>query len=301
MKLVCPKCGYFKEVDTSGFKPGLKSATCPRCENKFTFEWKRDSDLVAPSETEIRPSENHEFAEKETAHKNSSKPAAKTLRRSLPEKLDMQSGKVPWEGSSLSWPRALGLTMAMVIVKPIKFFSILRITENIRRPLLFAVICQSLGIIFWAVWNVIFLYFPSLNPFITGLQELPLINRKMLLTGTFTVLILSPVLAVVWIYVAAFFAHIFLKIVAAADKGFIATFRVTAYASVSALANIIPYFGWLAAGIWCLFLYLVGFPKAHDTGRVRVLVGMLVIPVIFGVLFIMGLVLITLGIMGLAA
>jgi hypothetical protein len=90
---------------------------------------------------------------------------------------------------------------------------------------------------------------------------------------------IAPILVVIWLFVGSAIYHVSFMIVGAtkdSTSGFEGTFRTVAYASVSNLANIIPFVGGLAALVWGLILMVMGTVRMHRTTQGKAIAGVLI-------------------------
>jgi len=92
--------------------------------------------------------------------------------------------------------------------------------------------------------------------------------------------LLTPVIFLALILVAAGLVHLVLRILLATRRPFSATFQVMAYASgATSIFNVIPFMGRIVMPLWALILYLVGLSKAHHTSKAKVFFA-LVLPLV---------------------
>ena len=108
-------------------------------------------------------------------------------------------------------------------------------------------------------------------------------------------ILLSPVIVIVWMFIASGILHVCLMIVGGAKKSFETTFRVVCFSAGSTtLLSIIPICGGLISGVWNVVLEIIGLARAHeiDTGKAVIAVllplvvccgGAILLSVLFGV------------------
>ena len=80
------------------------------------------------------------------------------------------------------------------------------------------------------------------------------------------------------LFVGAAILHVSFMVVGALSSSrsqFEGTFRLVCYASVANVANVIPIVGGLAAGIWAIYLMVVGAQQLHKTTQSKALAGVL--------------------------
>jgi hypothetical protein len=91
-------------------------------------------------------------------------------------------------------------------------------------------------------------------------------------------IILGPLVIAFGLFIGAAILHVSFLIVGALTASrsqFEGTFRLCAYASVANVANVIPVVGGLAAGIWAIYLMVVGAQQLHKTTQGKALFGVL--------------------------
>jgi hypothetical protein len=86
-------------------------------------------------------------------------------------------------------------------------------------------------------------------------------------TLTLAQVVLTPILAVVGIYVIAAILHLLLMLFRGTDRGFDATLTVVAYAGGLNLLNAIPLCGAVIAFVWALVVLVVGLGEAQRCGQ----------------------------------
>jgi len=172
------------------------------------------------------------------------------------------------------------------LTRPAAFFGSIRRQGDFVGPLLFAVICTVIS----AVLGGIIGFLVSL---VIGDQGL-----AGALIGLFTGIILSPVYAVVSLFIGAGIWHLLvILLVRPRNAGFEATFRVAAYLSAIQLITwvaAIPVLGWiiaLVAGIYGLYVAYFGIREVHSTTNQRAaavvaipLLAAIALSLVFGVL-----------------
>lgn len=168
-----------------------------------------------------------------------------------------------------------------LLFSPIKTFSRLPASQEMRRPLLYIILSAAISSPILALTQTVLKYFP-----VTFLQQsdLPVPSLKAMLLSLPGLMIFIVIGAVVGVYLGGIVLHLCLRIVGGAKGGFRATLRVLAYAGGATYAlNAIPFLGWVVSGIWGIILYIIGFKEVHRTDYWRVIVALL-IPVFFAIL-----------------
>ena len=92
----------------------------------------------------------------------------------------------------------------------------------------------------------------------------PLIQRPGVLQLILT-LVVTPLLALIALFIWSGLVHLALVLVGGANKGFTATLRVICYAQTTQLAVLIPFLGGIVGFFWRLVLEMIGLSEAHKT------------------------------------
>ena len=186
-------------------------------------------------------------------------------------------------------------TFVGTMVHPSAFFSQIPTDAGISKPLLYAIIVGSIGMICAAIWQFIFL---SLEvPFFTPKQnELPPMMSSLFTPLIFAAwIVLSPVFIVIWSFIYAGILHLSLMIIKGNEQGFEATYRAVTYSTSTYLFNLIPFCGGVIGGIWQVVITIIGLKETHGISTGKAIVAW-ILPIIFccGC----GIVLFALGMMG---
>jgi hypothetical protein len=166
-------------------------------------------------------------------------------------------------------------TSKSILFRPSAIFSALNYDAGIRSSLVYLLIYGSLGQIIGRYWT-------TLLGIHYGILESNALENT--LRFAFTIL-LTPVLFLALIFVAAGLVHLVLRILLETRRPFSTTFQVMAYASgATSIVNVIPFLGRIVMPLWALVLYFVGLSKAHHTSKVRVFFALLLPLVILALL-----------------
>jgi len=164
----------------------------------------------------------------------------------------------PFEDPALPfWERFL-TTFRLTITNPREVFS--RLPEgDIERPLIYGLIVSTLGICFPQIWALMFKL--PLYP----MMGLP--KERVAVEGFFHVgvILVSPILALVGLFLVSGIYHLMLMLFGDAERGFTVTFRTVCYASSADLFTIVPLCGGFIAFIWGMVLTIMGAVMAHRT------------------------------------
>ena len=178
---------------------------------------------------------------------------------------------VDWERRS-SWLDlpAFWRTSKSILFHPSAIFSALDYDSGVFNSLVYLLIYGSLGQIIGRYWT-------TLLGIHYGIIESNPLDNTVHFAGT---ILLTPVILLALIMVAAGLVHLVLRILLATRRPFSATFQVMAYASgATSIVNVIPFMGRIVMPLWALILYLVGLSKAHHTSKAKVFFA-LVLPLV---------------------
>ncbi len=195
-----------------------------------------------------------------------------------------QPHKVHWEARS-SWLdlAAFWRMSSDILFHPSATFTALNYNVGIRASLIFALVYGSLGQLLGRYWF-------TLLGIHYGILEGDAVTNALRFAG---VALSVPVSVLIFVFVTACLAHIFLKLLFAAKRPFSATVQVVAYGSGAApLFNVIPILGSLLVPVWALAIWCIGLAKAHQTSRVRTFLALflpfvLTIVLAAGVIFVL--------------
>jgi hypothetical protein len=120
--IVCPQCGFSKNIPEERLSPGVKWATCPRCSNRFELSARPGIAPAPPKQDEPPP-------------------------RTAP----------PWERRpDLGFPSAFYTTFKSALFSPRALFSAMHFRAGVRDPLAFGLLCGVLGNMGGRFWDFLF-------------------------------------------------------------------------------------------------------------------------------------------------
>ena len=257
MKIVCPHCNFTKDIDPAKLPPNAKRATCPKCRQKFDI-YGPQAGAAAPPPPPKRP--QAAAAQPKPAQMQPPRPATPAP-PPLPQEATPSSRAeagtwqsqptgqgVPWETKAGGFFGDLFATFKMVLFKPGEFFQEMPTSGGLGRPLLFAIICGSIGIIFSIFYQASYFMLTAgmsdifqpgmLPPEFEAFSSIPIVGA---LVG---LMIASPILVILMMFIGAFFVNLFLLIVRGANGGYEATFRTMALRSGHPTAQYSASSGW---------------------------------------------------------
>jgi hypothetical protein len=238
--LICPYCGFSKEVPGERIPEGIKWANCPQCRQRF----------------ELKLTDRGEKGE------NERQPEAAAVQR--------RQG-APWERRSELglWQGAYG-TLKSVLLNPRDLFRGLGPSNGMGEPLAFGWLTGSLGGMFSFFWQFLILsgaLFVS-EPALVGGTTAGLVFLA--------AMIIIPLLVLLGLLLTSGIVHLLLLMVQGGKNGFEATFRVVAYSQAALVWGVIPFIGGPVGGIWQLVVQVVGLREIHETSYARVIIAFLI-------------------------
>jgi hypothetical protein len=296
VQINCPHCGFTKEIDETKVPAGAKTATCPKCREKFELKLDQPAGASAPPPPPPPPSMEPEMEQPGASYgAPPSMPETPAYQEpgmgaAPPPPLPGQPSyaqptptvDIPWESRSGSFFGDYFATVKMVLFKPGTFFSSMPVDAGLGKPLVFAIINGIIGFFFLMLWQMLLMMIGvGLSGDMAGGMGAAVGGGAL---GMIIFVIISPIFVVLGMFIGSAILHLFLLIVRGADSGYQATFRTMGYATAAYLAYIIPIVGGLVGGIWALILMIIGLAKAHRTGIGRVIIAVIVIPIVLVIL-----------------
>jgi hypothetical protein len=182
------------------------------------------------------------------------------------------SAGLPWETQAIG-PEPFFETAKLFITAPVQAWRLTRETGDYTRPLLFGLIVGWVGLVFRALWGSMFA-----APWLRYVPEQYRMYMGRAGGGIVAQIILGPLFVALGLFIGAAILHVSFMIVGAlkgSRSQFEGTFRLCAYASISNIANVVPVVGGLAAGVWAIYLIVVGAQQLHKTTQNKALLGVL--------------------------
>ena len=170
-----------------------------------------------------------------------------------------------------------------VVLQPVGFFAGLPRRGSLLNPLIFALICTEVSAILGGILRLAGVG----EGFVAGYGFQVPENQDI---GEFIgSVILAPIGGAIGVFIVAGIAHLLVRLVVGANNaGFLATFRVAAYTSVTSLVSWIPFVGGLLA-LYGVYLSVVGIREMHNTTTGKALVVVLLPVIVIVVLALLGL------------
>lgn len=193
----------------------------------------------------------------------------------------------PWENlETLGFLDALGSTLRESLFSPVRFFSSMPTAGGWLHPILYAVIVGTAGNLAGYLLSSFF--------------EIPFVSQGKLSRGmVFFMAVIMPVLVWLGTIFGSAILHGSILLFGAKKEPFEATLRIVSYATSPDVFNAIPAIGWLIAALWKVVLIIIGVREVHMVSTARAtLVTLFPFLLIWGVLFVVILVMMATAVMG---
>ncbi len=301
MKIICPNCGFGRNVDEAKLPSKAVMATCPKCQHRFKF---RELPKAPTGEAE-RPPHSHTAVEQpemeqpqapvqpdesvptkaeaprvETPPPHTTESHEEDLWRELEalnddeedvgeEHADDSQASLPeWERASSGYPQAFFRTFLHALSNPKGFFSAMPVGHGYMKPLLFFLVIIQAVALSQSLWQLLGILPPSLLT--DGLGHT---------AQAALALILYPIEVSVFLFLDTAINHFFLRLFKADTKGFEGTFRAEAYSAAPMLLMVIPYIGMPLAMIGTTVYKFLGLRHVHGASNKQVL-AVLILPML---------------------
>lgn len=186
-----------------------------------------------------------------------------------------------WEQRDrLGFFRAFWESLKLSMLEPGRFYDSVPASGGYGSPLLYGLICMSLGVVFSTLYQFLFQGF---GVFLQYIANLPLGDAMMgsgltLLIGVGAI-IGSPISSFINLFLFSGIYHLFLMMMGSGQNRYEATFRAYAYAQGPQLLQIVPLFGTFAALIWQYVILVIGFKKLQQASTAQAL-GAALLPMV---------------------
>ena len=176
---------------------------------------------------------------------------------------------LPWDRrAEIGLVQAYLQTVKLVLIEPARAFSSMHPEGGLIEPLIFALIGGTIGGLAWLVSMQLLLHNPES---LAQINQLPAQYRVFFVSGAgISAVFLTPIRVAVGAFIAAAMIHVCLMLVGGAKRSFETTFRVLCFCMGSTnLLLLLPFCGFVIAGVWGLIVEVIGLAKAHgiETGR----------------------------------
>ncbi len=281
MKIVCPQCGFAREVPAEKLPAGHVIAKCPKCACRFRFSASDGvGEIVPPKnwhseqnpEEDIRVIASNAYAAEARRFENERSAALEAAWR--------EAGRNPWASAPEpdGWFAAFYQTLIRVMFQAQAFFGNLSPKAQMFRSLAFFVVICVFQTTVDSIWAQAFYSFLSSE----GQNDPQLAKLLALLAPSGNLLFTLLVRAgsfLLQIYIFSLLMFLAYRVVARETAAFSLVFQVLAYSSAPWVLCVIPAIGSIAGTIWGIGCAAVGFKAAMRLTWAQTIVGFL--PVVF--------------------
>ncbi len=291
MNIICPNCGFSRNVDEASLPQRAVMATCPKCSQRFKFREMPVPPRIhaeepvsprqeppAPPATEpvqspvppLRPAEpprDEDLWNELEALNEEDEPAPKVIEPEEPVEPKLPA----WEQATTGYPRAFVQTFLDMVSNPRHFFRAMPVGSGLVKPLLFFLIITQFVAITQAIWQLLGILPPSALT-----EDLGHSVQAAL------ALILYPFEATLFLFLDTAINHLFLRLFKADTKGFEGTFRAEAYSTAPMLLMAVPFIGMPMAMIGMTVYKFLGLRHIHGASAKQVL-AVLILPMLLAI------------------
>jgi hypothetical protein len=184
---------------------------------------------------------------------------------------------LPWEHrNEIGFFKAFLHTVSLLITRPGEAFTMMRPEGGLMDPLLFGLIGGCVAQVVSLVFQVLLESIPG-YPGDNAMFHLFGLNQWVLLL---IFAVLSPVMALLALFIGAGILHLCLMILGGANRSFETTLRVVCFTAGSAnLFTMIPVCGGLIGFVYTIVLETIGLRRAHQTTTGKALMAV-VLPIV---------------------
>lgn len=313
MRILCPLCGFGREMDEAKIPPRAQMATCPKCQHKFRFRVVDDLE-PAPEQAPLAPGPGQDLsagaADPMAAQRAAAAEAWKRLQGPHPASRPDEAGQdaaqpgpdrqesaaepavrpeplnapeqpaarpassVPFEDlPSFGFFPGLMATIRMILATPAVFFRAMPRSGGMAKPLVFHLLLSEFMVLCQYIWGVTGIGAVSQY---TGSAELMDMGVNMAGASPVLLFVFYPLLLVLRLMVMTGVVHLLLKMLRSASGGPEATFRVICYAAATLVCGIVPFFGPVFGGLWSIGVTVIGLKEVHRTSVSSALFAVLV-------------------------
>jgi hypothetical protein len=160
--------------------------------------------------------------------------------------------------------KAFSRTWTKIIFSPHNFFASIYTEKSLKEPLLFAISCSILAVLFGGLIG-----FLGRNFILCFTPQARFIFKFPILLGTYFIVVVATPL---WVTFLAFSSAAFLHLMVLIFRGkgnFRATFGVIAYSNATSLFSVIPIAGTIFASLYRVVLIILGLKYVHKISMLK--------------------------------
>lgn len=270
MLIVCPQCGFSREVPKDRLQGRSVAITCPKCQCKFRLYANGDMDIL-----EDRHNQGDTEEDKRIVASRAYEREKRRWEEENSKTAPLETG-IAWDiaPNGVSWLDAFFRTVIGVMFSAQKFFSRLNRHRPVFRALIFYLIICVFQITVERLWLEGLIRF-----FNTASLDDPQLETLLAMlapkSGFFLTLLVRTAINAFQLYLISFLMELALRIAAPGKSSFGLVFQILAYSGAPYLLCVIPGLGSLAALVWSIGCIAIGCKVAMKLDWGQVLVGFL--------------------------
>lgn len=180
-----------------------------------------------------------------------------------------------WETNRPFFERLIE-TWKLIMLQPADFFRKMPVGGGMTRPLVYGVILGSFAVIMGQIWSLCGeLFLAGMLRTMERREGLEFLGSPISIAFSLALIVLSPLLTVIVLFIGAAILHVCLMLVGGAKRGFEATMRVYCYTTSPLVLGAVPVIGSLVGTVWSLVLDIIGLAEAHGITRWRAAIAVL--------------------------
>jgi len=149
-------------------------------------------------------------------------------------------------------------------------------SKGVTESMAFGLLLGSLGFMFSFFWDFL-LISGAIMSFGSSLFEQVPLNWLF-----FIVIILSPLLVLIDMFLKAAVIHVLMLIFNSGKGRFEGTFRIIAYGQATKILSIIPFIGGITGWVWNIIIVITGLKETHRTSRLKAAMAVIVFIILKG-------------------
>lgn len=279
MLIVCPQCGFSRDVSPERLKGHSVIVTCPKCACRFRFS--------KNGVTEILPDGKNDAQEEEDIRQIASRAYEAEAQRFKKEQTAAEAARAenPWQTApgTNGWFSAFFQTIFRVMFQAPAFFAFLSGQSKIGRAFGFFIILAVLQTVIDQIWGDLMLGFlknySENDPQIRLLAEAASSQVNLPLN-----VLLRCGFLVLQLYVFSYIMFGIYRLLAGQTATFSLIFQIMAYSYSPMVLCVIPIAGTLIGSLWGLGCLVIGCKTALKLDWPRTLTGFIPVLLIMGYL-----------------
>lgn len=273
MLIVCPQCGFSRNVADDRLKGHYVTAVCPKCACRFKIFSDGHVSILGDARNEGNAEEDKRMAAARAYEREQKRLEEESSLKDEVGDIDYVDDDmeyepptgIPWDDApgTFGWFISFQVTVITVLVSPANFFRRLDPEQPVYKALLFFLIICVFQIVVERLWIEAFLHFFSSatinDPQMKTFLELLTPKTNIILT-----ILLRAAISVLQLYIFSFLMSLAMRLVEPDMAGFSLIFQILAYSAAPSLFCIVPALGSLIGSIWGICCVAIGLRAACE-------------------------------------